>query len=262
MQPKVSFITAVKDRPEELKEMLRSLINQDIPEWEAIIVDDHGQKNLKDAVLNFNESRFHYYPLIETSGVSAARNFAITHTNSDILLIADGDDINKPARARVTWEEMNKNKCDVFYSRIEYFFENETKRTKQFFQPFNIQLFQMVNFINNPGAAFKKEIFLKAGQYDSNFDLSEDYDLWLRMLKNNAKFCYTDKVLVEYRRSLKSASVSRHKEMHNYIMKTRIKNDIKPFNIRDVKKYAINELAESILENIDIWRDDRFKENE
>ena len=227
MTPKISFITAVKNRSKELHEMLESLIKQDMPEWEAIIVDDHSEEDIKKTVEDFHESRFRYFRLPENlSGVSHARNFAIDRAQSEIMLTADGDDINWPARAHYTYEMMTKNNCDVFYSHVIIYFPDEEKRYDYPFQPFNADLYKMANFITNPGTAFRKDIFLKVGKFDPAFSLSEDYDLYLRILKAGGKFCFTPLVLAEYRIGNKNVTVQKKDLLHSFIQKARIKNNL------------------------------------
>lgn len=262
MEPKISFITAVRDRSEAFKEMLSSLVNQDMPEWEALIVDDHSVEDVKKIVKDFNDDRMKYFRQEEGKrGISHARNLAVSQAKTDILLTADGDDISRPQRARVTYEIMTKNSCDAFYSNLEYFIAEEDRRWTPVFQPFNAELFKMFNFMTNPGTAYRKDVFIKAGGYDPEFVLSEDYDLWLRILNNGGKFCYTREILVDYRRSPGSVSLGKPDELHQFIMKTRIKNRIPPFDISDVKQFAEPTIADYILSNGGrrVWKDDRYE---
>jgi glycosyltransferase involved in cell wall biosynthesis len=261
MPPKLSFITGVKNRSAELKEMIQSLLNQDMPEWEVIIVDDHSDEPIEKVVKQFNDHRIHYFQLpAHLTGISNARNFAIARANTDTLLTADGDDINHPERARITCEEMIKNNYDVFYSQLMDYIPEQNKKVKHLFQPFNAKLFKMFNFMTNPSTAFLRSIYQKAGGFDPAFQISEDYDLYLRMLKNGAKFGYTRQILVDYRRSPESISISKFSLMHECIMKSRIKNNIPPFDIEEVRKYALPEIAEAVLNERGkkLWQDDRF----
>lgn len=264
MNPKASFITGVKNNGDKLKIMIQSLIDQELKEWEAIIVDDHSEEDIKSVVESFNDPRLQYYRQEEgKNGVCEARNLAISKAKAEILLTADGDDISRPQRARVTYDLMTQNNYDAFYSNLEYFIEEENKKWTVTFQPFNAELFKMFNFMTNPGTAFRKEIYQKAGGFDPNFKLSEDYDLYLRMLNAGGKFGCTEEILVDYRRSPESVSIAKFNEMHDYIMKTRIKNNIPVFDIRDVQKYALPEITKSILseDGIKLWQDDRFVAN-
>lgn len=260
--PKVSFITGVKNRAAALEEMLQSLIKQDLSDWEAIIVDDHSTEDTQSVVKKIADSRISYYQLPQDkTGICHARNLAISHATAEILLTADGDDFSRPQRAQRTLEIMTKENADAFYSNLEFFESGTDKRWTRLFQPYDAELFQMFNFMTNPGTAFRKDMFEKAGGFDPEFELSEDYDLYLRMFNLGAKFAYTEEILVEYRRDAGSASIKNFGRMHEFIMKTRIKNNIKPFNIEDVRKYALADLAENILSEggRKVWRDDRFK---
>lgn len=261
MKPQVSFITGVKNRSEELKEMIESLIKQDMADWEAIVVDDHSDELIKEVVESFGDSRLHYFRLSgNMTGISNARNFAISKAQAEILLTADGDDINEPSRARTTYDLMTKNNYDVFYSNMYDYIPEENKKNKRKFQPFNVELFKMFNFVANPGTAFRKSKFLEVGGFDPEFTVAEDYDLYLRMLNAGAKFGYTDQILVNYRYSPNSLSRASLSRIHDYVMKVRIKNHIPPFNIEDVRKYALPEIAEGVLseKGHQVWQDDRF----
>jgi GT2 family glycosyltransferase len=149
---------------------------------------------------------------------------------------------------------------DVFYSPLMDFIPEENRKVRHTFQPFNAKLLKIFNFVMNPSAAFSKEMFDRVGQFDPTFEISEDYDLYLRMLNSGAKFGCTDKILVNYRRSPASISVNKFPLMHEYVMKCRIKNGIPPFDIEDVKKYASSEIIESVLSKSGrkLWRDDRY----
>lgn len=263
MQPKISFITGIKNRSKELGEMIQGLINQDMPEWEAIIVDDHSSEDIKSVVESFGDGRLRYFRQVDNkTGISNARNFAINQARSEIMLTADGDDISLPERARITYDAMIEQNLDVFYSNLNDYIPDQGKILPRKFQPFNAELFKMFNFITNPGTAYKKDLFLQVGGFDPEFSLSEDYDLWLRMLNAGAKFGYTDKILVNYRRSSGSVTVEKHDQMHQAVMQTRIKNNISPFDINDVQKYALPEIAADLMtqKGHAFWMDDRFEE--
>lgn len=261
MHPKVSFITGVKNRSKELAEMLKTLIDQDMQEWEAIVVEDHCKENIKAVTENFNDERIKFFQLPENiTGISNARNFAIKHSNTDYILIADSDDLNEPFRARLTYNIMKRNHCDVFYGNIRYYTPEKVSRGVRF-QPFNEELLRMINFISNPAAAFRKRKFIELGKYDPIFTISEDYDLWLRFLNNKAKFCYTKRVLVNYRYDRKSISKQKAHLLEKYISMTRAKNKIEPFDIFKIKEIAKPSISKTFLskKNKRFWIDYRFK---
>jgi glycosyltransferase involved in cell wall biosynthesis len=259
MEPKVSFITAVKNRAKELEEMLPSLISQDMPEWEAIIVDDHSEEPIKEAVEKFQDERIHYFRLPDNqTGISHGRNYAIQQAHSNIMIIADGDDINEPNRARVTYEEMTKNNYDVFYGGIRDF--SEKGKTDRLLQPFNAELLPMFNYLTNASSAFRRDKFIQLGKFDPEFVVCEDFDLYLRFLNAKCKFGYTEEVIVNYRVSPTSTSATKFTLLHEYFMKARIKNKIPPFQIEEVKKYALPYFAEKLVTSWRaLYKDDRVE---
>jgi glycosyltransferase involved in cell wall biosynthesis len=194
------------------------------------------------------------------TGISNGRNYGIERAKTELILTADGDDISHPQRARLTYDLMTKNDYDIFYTNLNDYIPEQGKLIPRKFQPFNLDLFRMFNFITNPGTAYRKSLFLKAGGFDPKFSLSEDYDLWLRMLNAGAKVGYTDQILVDYRRSSGSVTVGKHDLMHEAVMQTRIKNNIPPFDINDVQKYALPSVAADLMtkKGHDFWQDDRF----
>jgi len=261
MVPKVSFITSVKDRTRELTEMLSSLIKQDIQDWEAIIVDDHSQEPIKETVEKFQDARIHYYELSgDKTGISNGRNLAIEKARSNIMVIADGDDINEPIRARVTHEEMTKNNYDVFYGGIRDFIPGKKEKVRPL-QPFNANLLPMFNFLTNTSCSFRRDKFIEVGKFDPDFIVCEDFDLYLRFLNAKSNFGYTQEILVNYRNSDASIIGTKYKLLHSYFMKARIKNKIPPFDIENVRKYAIPYFREKLNKDKrwrDLYKDDRF----
>lgn len=261
MEPKVSFITGVKNRVSELEEMIQSLIDQDIPEWEAIIVDDHSSEPIKEAVEKFNDERIHYYKLPEgKTGISYARNMAIEMAKTNIMIIADSDDINLPSRARTTFEIMEKENGDVYYGRVRDFGPDREEKNR-LIQPFDKNLLPMFNFLTNASAAFRRDKFIQLGKFDPEYIVFEDYDLYLRFLNADCKFCYSQDVVVKYRNSSTSISAEKYHLLHEYFMKARIKNKIPPFDLKESAKYALPYFADKLLNSPqwhELYVDDRF----
>lgn len=266
MEPKVSFITAVKNRAMELEETLDSITKQNIPKWEAIIVDDHSDDPVLETVEKFKEERFHYYKLPnDKTGISNGRNFAIDKAKSNIMIMADGDDINEPNRARVTYDDMTRNNYDVYYGGIRDFSPDQKYQEgkKRLLQPFNEKLFPMFNFLTNASAAFRRDKFLEIGGFDPEFIVCEDFDLYLRFMNAKCKFGYTEEILVNYRNSPNSTSATKFKLLHEYFMKARIKNNIPPFDLDEAEKYALPFFADKLLHSEQwrgLYKDDRYQE--
>ncbi|NVM31929.1 MAG: glycosyltransferase [Candidatus Helarchaeota archaeon] len=94
--PRISVTIPTRDRPNDLSELLSTLLNQSYPPIEVIIVDDSLSKSTKNVAHSFN-SRFKSigcelkYVKGSGDGLPAARNLGITIFRGDAILFLDDD---------------------------------------------------------------------------------------------------------------------------------------------------------------------------
>lgn len=263
--PKTSFIIPVYNRPVELKSALCSCLAQTVDNWEAVVVDDHSDKaDIKKVVNSLQDSRIRY--ICQYSGMkgeAAARETAVDKAKSDILITLDSDDVNHPHRAARCQQLLDVDLPKLIYTRVKFFSStNPSGRIKPVFQPFNHELFEMINFITNPGTAFNRKAYLAAGShYNKSLTLATDYDQFLRMSRSGVSIIGLDEVHVSYRKHAGAVTANASQAMHEAVMQVRIQNNIMPFPIESIHAYALPELCESILNNEkqkNLWRDDRW----
>jgi len=88
---KYSIIVPVYNRPDEVDELLESLSNQTLKDFEVIIVEDGSVKTCKDVCDKYaNILALHYYAK-ENSGPGQSRNYGAERANGEWLLILDSD---------------------------------------------------------------------------------------------------------------------------------------------------------------------------
>ena len=263
--PKVSFIIPVYNRAKELKSALASCLTQTMEEWEAVVVDDHSdQVNIKDLTNTFQDSRIRYIKqYCGKKGEAAARETAIDNANSDILITLDSDDINHPHRASRCHQMLEMDAPILLYTRVRFFSsENLSGRNKPLLQPFNSTLYEMINFITNPGTAFNRAAYIAAGSfYNKSLNLATDYDQFIRMSRAGVNIIGLDEVHVSYRKHAGAVTAGADHSLHQAIMQVRIQNNIQPFPIESIEMYALPELSANILTNEkqrSLWKDDRW----
>lgn len=192
-----TLIMPTKNRAKHIKNSIESVINQNVTDWELLIIDDHGTDDTEVIIESFNNPQIKYYRLTDnTAGPGAARDYGISKASGDYIVIADSDDINKPNRLEILKNTIEKYPAiDVLYGDLEIIREGTTIVSKSC--PFNAELLKKYNFIFNPASCFKKETYLKSVGYDKNIFTSEDYDLWLSFLDIDAKFIYIPEIMTE-----------------------------------------------------------------
>lgn len=86
-----SVVVVTKDRPENLRKLLKSLVSQSIEPDEIIVIDNNSTKSYEQVFGEFRQC----LPLrtfIEiTPGIPAARNRGIRETTGDIIIFTDDD---------------------------------------------------------------------------------------------------------------------------------------------------------------------------
>jgi glycosyltransferase involved in cell wall biosynthesis len=177
-----------------------SVINQTYTNWELIIIDDGSTDNSKIICESFRliDGRIRYY-YQKNSKQARARNLGIEKSYGELIAFLDADDLWLPQKLEVTLnnfelanydliftdsfftEELNISISNSHYARMGVKNEIYCKRE-------DVVSFLEGNKIPILTALVKKSALIKVGGFDSNCVPAEDYDLWLRLLKNGFKF--------------------------------------------------------------------------
>ena len=88
---KYSIIVPVYNRPDEVDELLESLSNQALKDFEVIIVEDGSVKTCKDVCDKYADILALHYYAKENSGPGQSRNYGAERANGEWLLILDSD---------------------------------------------------------------------------------------------------------------------------------------------------------------------------
>ncbi|WP_411869089.1 glycosyltransferase family 2 protein [Vulcanococcus limneticus] len=264
LEPRVSFIVPVRNRVAELRAALASCLAQSIDAWEAVVIDDHSEEDVAAVVAALGDSGLRYYrQSSDRRGVAAARESAIARARTDILITLDADDLNHPHRAHRCLELLQIPGPRLIYTRVRLFIGSDGRNwPKPVFQPFNLPLLELFNFITNPGTAFNRLAYEVAGGHlDHSLAIGEDYDLYLRMARQEVSILGLDEEHVSYRKGGASTTAGREEAMHRAIMQIRRKHAVPPFPLEELRLHALPELCRNILDDPamrQLWSDDRW----
>lgn len=89
--PKFSVIIPVFNRPEEVKELLQSLVNQEVKDFEVLIIEDGSTLKCKEYVEAFKEQLEIHYFYKENSGQGFSRNYGFSRAKGEWLVVFDSD---------------------------------------------------------------------------------------------------------------------------------------------------------------------------
>ncbi|MDR2683920.1 MAG: glycosyltransferase family 2 protein, partial [Prevotellaceae bacterium] len=94
--PKFSIIIPVYNRPDEIEELLQSLENQTIKNFEAIIIEDGSDLPCKEIAEKFSEKFPVIYHSKHNSGRSDTRNAGMRLATGSYFVFFDSDCIIPP----------------------------------------------------------------------------------------------------------------------------------------------------------------------
>jgi glycogen(starch) synthase len=89
--PKVSVIVCTKGRPLELASCLQGLLRQDYRNFEVIVVDGEGSRDVRELVLSYD---YRYVDQARTDtprNTPSARNLGVKHADGEIVAFIDDD---------------------------------------------------------------------------------------------------------------------------------------------------------------------------
>lgn len=114
MERLFSIIVPVYNRPQEVADLLKSLLEQTDHGFECVIVEDGSTENCQsECMLYEGKLRIKYF-YKENQGRSIARNYGIDRADGDYLVFIDSDCILPPDYIERLRENLRKNPTDCY----------------------------------------------------------------------------------------------------------------------------------------------------
>ena len=218
--PKFSFIVPTYNiKRELLQECIESMLNQSYKNFEICIADD--KSTLQETIDTLKEyesnSKIKITYRKENGMISKSSNSAIELTTGDFIVLVDNDDVINIDSLYYFALELNKDKkIDMIYSD-EDLIDYNGKRMQPHFKPdYSPDTFKCLNYICHL-TCIRKEIVDKIGGFRSNYDGSQDYDLFLRVEDITTNIKHIPKILYHWRQTRTSTATYLGNKSYAYI---------------------------------------------
>jgi glycosyltransferase involved in cell wall biosynthesis len=200
---KISIITITYNSEKTVEETIRSVIGQDYPEKEYIIIDGAS----KDGTLAIvNKYREHIATVVseKDNGLYDALNKGIAVATGDIIGMLHSDDLfagpgvlSKVADVFNTFPE-----TEAMYADLVFTDRNDTSRILRVWKAGNYEpgAFKKGWMPPHPTFFVRKAVYERFGVFNTGLKLSADYELMLRLIhKHHIKVRYLPEVIVTMR---------------------------------------------------------------
>ncbi len=111
---KYSIIVPVFNRPDEVDELLSSLLNQTFTDFEVLIVEDGSQKPCDEVCNKYADRLDLHYFMKPNSGPGQSRNYGAERAKGECLLILDSDVVLPKGYLNAIEEELKREPADAF----------------------------------------------------------------------------------------------------------------------------------------------------
>jgi len=189
---KISLIIPVYNRPEEVRELLQSLILQSDKEFEVIIVEDGSTESSLKVVEACSEQLDIKYFFKANSGPGPSRNFGCKEASGDYMIFLDSDCVIPPDYCKIVKASLDRSGADAF---------GGPDRAHPDFNRFQKAInFSMTSFLTTGGIrggtekmgkfhprsfnmGISRKVYNETGGF-ANMRFGEDVDFSLRILEN------------------------------------------------------------------------------
>jgi len=245
--PLISVVVPLYNYSQYIEWCIQSIINQDYPNWELIVVDDCSTDDSYKIAKNFESSNIHIIQLPENSGYSKAKNEGIVLSKGKYIVTIDADDMLTRNSLSCRIKCSLKRKIPFIHAQAV------TVGPKMSLQ----DCYDRTRFkrqkpkIHAQTVLAARWIYQKYGLYDENLRSRSDKEMWWRLFD---KGCVRDD---KVKRFFLKKDVAYYRSHHLSMMHTRRKN--KKYNRKVAKKL---EDAYRMRQNYGITpKNTRFLEN-
>lgn len=210
--PLVSVVLAVNKIDGYLFSAINSILAQRDICFELVVVANGLQCNYIYNALYESYKSFDNVILVKTPvpQLAYALNLGISESRAEIIARMDADDVSFPERLVTQYTYMLKNNLDLVGSDVLIIDELGHEQCKRIY-PRAKSINKILPFKNcfcHPSVMYKKELLYKARGYNAGFN-SEDYDLWLRLMRVGVNWDNIPQPLLMYRVHQSSAQGTR-----------------------------------------------------
>lgn len=192
----ISILMPIYNGIEFIEESIASIKTQTFIDWELLIgINGHPENSEVFKIADsYSSDKIHIREFQGLKGKSVTLNKLQTFAKYDTICLLDVDDIWLPEKLDIQIQYVAQ--YDVVGTHCQYFGESEDI-PRLYLGEITVSNFSEINSIINSSSMINRRG--REISWDSSWDGVEDYDLWIRLVKDGWTFFNIDKSLVKHR---------------------------------------------------------------
>lgn len=229
---KISILTVCYNSGSTIKDAIESVVAQDYPNIEYIIVDG-GSKDDTISIIDTYRQHISQYVSEPDGGIYDAMNKAVKMATGDVIGLLNSDDFYEHNRVISDIVDCFDNQVDtdIVYGNISYVNQQDVDKVVRTVKsrPYYDTFFEDGEIVPHPTFFVRKLVYEQLGDYDLSFKFAADYEYTLRALKiHQFKAHYLNKFLVKMRMGgATTQSISNVLKVNQEILRAFKKNKLK-----------------------------------
>lgn len=204
---KVTIITAVYNGAEHIQSCIESVLSQNHPDIEYIVVDGASKDNTLEIIKSYG-NRISQVISEPDKGMYDAMNKGLRLATGDIVGILNADDfyVDNTIISQIV-AEFEKSKADSVYADIAFVTKDNLNKVVRYYSSasFRPWKFRFGYMPAHPSFFLKRSIYEKHGYFKTDYKLCADFDLIVRLYHTHKiSFSYFPKMVVKMRMGGKS----------------------------------------------------------
>lgn len=205
----VLMSTYAGEVPDHLDQALASLFGQRTPPEQCVLVVDGPVPDALEAVLARWEAAASRIDLVlirlpENRGLAEALRAGMQKCGCQYVMRMDADDIMAPDRVARQWDALSRDPSVDVLASWHAEFEDAPDRVLRFKRTpeRHEEIARALRWrcvISHPTIVFRKIAVERVGGYRAKYGFLEDHDLYMRLLKDGARFAAVQEPLVKVR---------------------------------------------------------------
>lgn len=208
--PLVSVIVTSYNRESYLKDNISSILNQSYSNLELIVVDDNSSFDFHSVIDSFDDERIIGFKNDNRGTIAINRNFGIEKSKGEYIAFCDDDDLWEKDKLELQVEKIQSGFdlvfTDIIYINGDDVFKPRSLKGNVAKFIYNVlpsvlsyTFLHFISWIPNSAVLLsRKALGTLRFSEDVRFRASEDYELWLRILRNSKPY-YINQGLIKYR---------------------------------------------------------------